>query len=110
MLGSGEGVAREELGRGREGSAVVQSERAVVFCGFLLYIPLFCIVVVTVPLVCCSVKLPLSRPTSFLTVYFHSPPHPGGGRGGRVTLFLPAAAERRTAKNKLCNFVLGYEV
>jgi len=28
----------------------------------------------------------------FLPVSFHSPPHPGGGRGGRIGLLLPAAA------------------
>jgi len=32
---------------------------------FVLCILLICIVVVTVPFVCCSVKLPLSRPTGF---------------------------------------------
>ena len=48
-----------------EGTAVVRSERAVLFCGFVLCIPLFCIVVVAVSFVCCSVKLPLSQPTSF---------------------------------------------
>jgi len=66
MRGSGGG----ELGGGnslaaQEGTAAVRSERAVVFCGFVLCNPLFCIVVVAVPLVCCSVKLPLSLPTSF---------------------------------------------
>jgi len=68
-------------------------------CGvmrFVLCIPLFCIVVVAVPSVCCSVKLPLSQPTSFLPVSFHSPPHPGGGRGGRVALLLQVAAETKT--------------
>jgi len=97
MLGSGGG----ELG-GRnslaawEGTVAVRSKRVVLFCGFALYIPLFCIVVVPVPFVCCSVKLPLSRPTSFLPVSFHSPPHPGRGRGGRLALLLPAAAKTRT--------------
>jgi len=32
---------------------------------FVLCFLLICTIVVTVPLVCCSVKLPLSRPTSF---------------------------------------------
>ena len=45
------------------------------------------------PSVCCSVKLPLSQPTGFCLFCSHSPPHPGGGRGGRVALLLPAAAE-----------------
>jgi len=43
-------------------------ERLSVFCCFVLYIPLICIVVVPVPSVCCFVKLPLSRPTSFCLV------------------------------------------
>jgi len=30
----------------------------------------------------------------FLPLSFHSPPHPGGGRGGRVALLLLVAAER----------------
>jgi len=63
---------------------------------FVLCFLLICIIVVPVPFVCCSVKLPLSRPTSFLPVSFHSPPHTGGGRGGHVVLLLPAAAKTRT--------------
>jgi len=103
MLGSGGGggVARQELTHGsggHSGSSVRESGSVLraLFCGFVLCNPLFCIVVVPVPLVCCSVKLPLSRPTSFLPVYFHSPPHCGRGRVGRMALFLPAAAETRT--------------
>jgi len=42
---------------------------------FLFYIILISIVVVTVCFICCSVKVPLSSPTSFLSFYFHSPPH-----------------------------------
>ena len=63
----------------REGSAAVWSERAVLFCGFVLYIPLFCIIVVPVPFG--SVKLPLSRPTSFclfLSILLRTPV--GGAR------------------------------
>ena len=48
---------------------------------FVLCIPLICIVVVPVPFVCCSVKLPLSRPTSFclfLSILLLTP----AGRGG----------------------------
>jgi len=56
-----------ELSRGSEAQAVVQSGRAAFWVmRFVLCILLICIVVVTVPFVCCSVKLPLSRPTSFL--------------------------------------------
>jgi len=80
----------------REGSAAVRSERAVLFCGFVLCNPIFCIVIVPVPFVCCSVNLPLSRPISFclfLSILLHTL---AGGRGGRVALLLPAAAETRT--------------
>jgi len=63
-LGSGNSLAA------REGTAAVRSESAVLFCrlcsvGLFCVTPFFCIVVVPVPSVCCSVKLPLSRPTSF---------------------------------------------
>jgi len=65
MLGSGGG----EL---RGGKSVEAWERAAAEVGengsaacFVLCIPLICIVVVAVPFVCCSVKLPLSRPTGF---------------------------------------------
>jgi len=60
---------------------------------FVLYFLLICIVVVPVPFVYCSVKLPLSRPTSFLPVSFHSSPQPSRGRGGHVALLLLAAAK-----------------
>jgi len=43
---------------------------------FVLCFPLICIVVVPVPFVCCSVKMPLSRPTGFclcLSVVFRTP-------------------------------------
>jgi len=65
----------------REGRVVVRSERAVLFCGFVLCNPLIRPTVVTVPFVCCSVKLPLSRPTSFclfISILLHTP---AGGRG-----------------------------
>ena len=60
---------------------------------FVLYFLLICIVIVPVPFVYCSVKLPLSRPNGFCLFSFHSPPHPGGGRGGHVALLLAAAAK-----------------
>jgi len=47
---------------------------------FVLCFLLICTVVVPVPFVCCSVKLPLSRPTSFclfLSILLHTP-----ARGG----------------------------
>jgi len=76
---------------GLSGGAVWENVMRFVSC-----FPLICIVVVPVPSVCCSVKLPLSQPTSFLPVSSHSPLHPSGGRGGRVALLLPAAAQTRT--------------
>jgi len=59
----------------------------------VLCIPLICII--AVPFVCCSVKLPLSRLTSFLPVSFHSPLHRGGGRGGRVALFVAGGSRNQ---------------
>ena len=60
----------------REHAASVLSRRAAVWVvGFVLCFPLICIVIVTVPLVCCSVKLPSSRPTSFclfLSILLHT--------------------------------------
>jgi len=81
-MGSGEG----ELGSGnsvraRERTAVAVGESSSVL-QFVLCILLICIIVIPVPFVCCSVKLPLSRPTGFCL--FHSSPHPSGGRGGLV--------------------------
>jgi len=80
MLGSGGG----ELGGGNSLAALEGTESSSVlralFCWFVLCIPLFCIIVVPVPFVCCSVKLPLSRPTSFclfLSILLRSPA--GGG-------------------------------
>jgi len=98
MLGSGGGGAAAGT-HSRLGSAGCRScrgERLSGSCGSLLCFLLICIVVVTVLFVCCSVKLPLSRPTGFLPVSFHSPPHAGGGRGCRVVLLLLAAAETKT--------------
>jgi len=82
MLGSGGEVAGEAIAP-RESAGKVRVVLSISL--FVLYILFISIVVVTVPFVCCSVKLPLSRPTSFLPVSFHSPPHPHGGRDGRAT-------------------------
>jgi len=79
------GAGRRELCRGwggHSGGAVRESGSVLwaLFCGFVLCIPLFCIVVVIVPFVCCSVKLPLSRPTGFclfLSILLRTPV--GGG-------------------------------
>jgi len=48
-------------------------------CGSLLCFLLICTIVVTVPFVCCSVKLPLSRPTGFCLFLFILLCTPAGG-------------------------------
>jgi len=75
------------------GNSLVAPERAVaVWSGraalwvvqFVLCFLLFCIVVVAIPFVCCSVKLPLSQPTSFclfLSILLCTPA--GGGAAAR---------------------------
>jgi len=81
VLGSDEG----ERGGGnslaaQECAVAVVVESGSVVRSVLLYIPLICIVVVPVLFVCCSVKLPLSRPTCFclfLYILLHTPV--GGG-------------------------------
>jgi len=60
----------------REHAAPVWSERAGLFLSCFLRI---CIVVVPVPSVCCSVKLPLSRPTGFCLFLFILLRTPAGG-------------------------------
>ena len=52
---------------------------------FVLHILLVRIIVITVRFLYCSVKLPLSRPTSFVCLPLHSPPHPSGERGNSMT-------------------------
>ena len=55
-----------------------------VFCCFVLCILLICIVVVPVPFIYCSVKLPLSRPTSFclfLSILLRAPAGGGAAHG-----------------------------
>jgi len=67
MLGSGWGRAgpREGTpGLARGCSAAAGGESSAFYC-YASCILLICIVVVPVPFVCCSVKLPLCRPTSF---------------------------------------------
>jgi len=65
----------------QEGRAAVRSGRTALWVvQFVLCFLLICIVVVAVPFVCCSVKLPLSRPTRFclfLSILLHTPA--GGG-------------------------------
>jgi len=101
------GSSGGQLGGGN--SFAARERVAPVLCGraalwvvrFVLCILLICIIVVPVPFVCCSLKLPLSRLTSFLPVSFYSPPHTGRGRGSHVELLLPAAAKLLTHSNLL---------
>ena len=65
MLGSRWGGA-EQRELTQEHAAAVRSGRAALWVvRIVLCILLICIIIVTVPFVCCSVKLPLSRPTCF---------------------------------------------
>jgi len=78
------------------GKAVVAQENvehqvvrvALCISQFVLYILLISIIVVIVCFVCCSVKLPLTRPTNFAFFFrFSSPPSGGEGRqSNRVAL------------------------
>ena len=65
----------------REGRAAVRSGRAALWVvRFVSCFLLICIIVVPIPFDCCSVKLPLSRPTSFclfLSILLRTPA--GGG-------------------------------
>jgi len=76
MLGSSGGGSWATETHSRLGSAQRQSGRASLWVvRFVLCFLLICIVVVTVLFVCCSVKLPLSRPTSiclFLSILLHT--------------------------------------
>ena len=63
---------------------------------------LICIVVVTVPFVCCSVKLPLSRATSFclfLSILLHTP---AGGEGQLRGAFVAGRSHTVTHGLKFC--------
>jgi len=98
MLGSDGG----ELGGGnslaaREGSAAVRSGRTAVWVvRFVLCFLLICTVVLTVPFVCCSVKLPLSRPTSFLPLFFPFSSAPRQGEGRPRGAFVAGRCQTRT--------------
>ena len=64
------GAVRRDSLAAEERAVPVLSRREGLLCEFVSYFLLICIVVVTVPFVCCSVKLPLSRPTSFCLFLF----------------------------------------
>jgi len=90
MLGSGRAAGGGKAVAAREHTEHRVVRVALSILLFVLYILLLCIVVVTVRFVCCSVKL-------FLPFSSHSPPHPSGGKGGRVTLWPFVAGHGQTA-------------
>jgi len=92
----------------RECAAPVLSEREGLLCEFVSYFLLLCIVVVPVRFVCCSVKLPLSWPTSFCLFLFILLRTPAGGRGGHVVFFV--AGGSRNQNRLLHELVLVYVV
>jgi len=104
MLGSGWGswAARRQSWLGSARLRLVVRVAVCVLL-FVLCILLVCIVVVTVSFVCCSAKLPLSRPTNpavfacFFSILLCTPAGGGGGgegrQGNRLVLLLPAAAK-----------------
>jgi len=79
---------------GQELAAPVLFGRPGLLCEFVWYFLLICIVVVAVPSV--LLNCPYPDPPVSACFFFHSPLHCGGGRGGRVVLLLPVAAETKT--------------
>ena len=93
LASGGGGAGQQELTRGsgpRGGGRWERlSLRSVLFC----VIPLICIILVTVPFVCCSVKLPLSRPTGFCPFLSHLLCTLVWGGEATWRFLLPAAAK-----------------
>jgi len=99
MRGSGEGGAgRGELARGsgvHRGGAVRESGSVLRVC--FVYSPFFSVsLLLLFPLFAVLLNCPYPNPPVSACFSFHSPPHPSGGRGGRVALLLLAVAETRT--------------
>ena len=94
-LGSGAGELTRSSGRlgagpVRESSCLGRAVRCRVFSlsvPLLLLFPLFAVLL----------NCPYPHPPVSAYFLFHSPPHAGRGRGGRVALLLPAAAETKTS-------------
>ena len=85
-LGGGNSVAARKCAAaaGGESSSLHSAGLCCVFSlsvSLLLLFPLF------------AVLLNCPYPDPLVSVSFHSPPHPSGGRGGHVVLLLPAAAK-----------------
>jgi len=84
MLGAGWRSWPGEVNHGLGVRWALGGETVALCIPLFLYIGLISIVVVAVRFLCRSVKLPLSRPTSF-PFFCNSPPHPSEGRGDGVT-------------------------
>ena len=63
---------------------------------FVVFFSLSVSLLLLFPLFAVLLNCPYPGPTSLCLFSFHSPPHCGGGRGGRVALLLPVAAETKT--------------
>jgi len=74
---------------------IEQSKLLSAFRCFLLYILLMCIAVITVRFVCCSVKLPLSQPTSFCLFLSILLPTPAGA--GATEQLVVVASHNQSA-------------
>ena len=106
-LGSGGGggaAGTHSRGSGACGAGTVQ-ESGSVFCRvFSLFVSLLLLF----PLFAVLLNCPYPDPPVFCLFSFHSPPHRGGGRGGRMALLLPAAAETKTWRLSARPPVIGY--
>jgi len=102
VLAGGSWAVGRQSGLGSARQQAVRAALCVLL--FVLCIPLICIVVVPVPFVCCSVKLPLCQPTSFCLFPFHSPPHPSGVRGGRTAAWPFCCQPRPNYNNRTRSF------
>ena len=97
VLVGGSGAAETDSRLRRAQRRFGSGERGAVFCG-LCSAGLFCVLPFSVSLLFLFLLFAvlltaLILTHQFLPVSFRSPPHPGGGRGGRVVLLLLAAAK-----------------
>ena len=108
-FGGGEQAAGTQSRLGRAQRWCGPRER---FCsaGLFCIFPFFCIVVVPVPFVCCSVKLPLSRPTSFclfLSILLRTP---AGGGAAAWRFCCRQQPKARTWAHNAVLFVFSFQV
>jgi len=87
-LGGGKTVVAQERAAVAVGESCSLCS-AVLFCEFSLPVSLLLLF----PLFAVLLNFPYPDPPVFLPFSFHSPPHPSGGRSGRVALLLPAAVK-----------------